>query len=422
MKRIFIIFGILTVLAFGSDAATYKVEDIPNVHVNDSTKFITNPDGILTQSAQAEGDDLLSRLMRETTAELVAVVVDDIDPDKEIDDFATELFRAWGLGKKDTDNGGLLLIVKDRRQYVFRTGAGIEGLIPDGLAGSIMRQEMQPRFRDEDYDGGTIAALDKFATILSDPVAAEEIRSEYENNQESDDEVGAILFDIYFTICVFITIALGITLIRTAVKLRGKKRYDKYVAIDKLYPTTLFCSFACLGMPLLILLPLLLWRRQLRRGRHNCPDCGSPMKLVDEVHDNDYLTRAQDIEEQIGAVDYDVWVCPKDGETEIIPYISRSSAFTECPVCHAKTLRVVSDRTVRHPSTTSTGLRVVTKRCVNCGHEDDNTIILPKESIAPAIIAGAIVGSSGSGHSSGGFGGGSFGGGFTAGGGASGGW
>jgi len=422
MKKIFIIFGILAALTFGIDAATYKVEEIPNVHVSDSTKFVTNPDGILSQSAQAEGDDLLRRLMRETTAEIVAVAVDDIDPDKEIDDFATELFRAWGLGKKDTDNGGLLLIVKDRRQYVFRTGAGIEGLIPDGLAGSIMRQEMQPRFRDEDYDGGTLAALDKFSAILSDPVAAEEIRSEYANNEESGDDIDTILFEIYLTICIFITVVLAFVFVLTAINVRGKKRYDKYVAIDKLYPATLFCSFACLGMPLLILLPLLIWRRQLRRGRHNCPDCGSPMKLVDEVHDNDYLTRAQDIEEQIGAVDYDVWVCPNDGETEIIPYISRLSAFMECPVCHAKTMRVVSDRIARRPTTASTGLRVITKRCLNCGHEDDETKILPKESIAPAIVAGAITGSNGSGHSSGGFGGGSFGGGFTAGGGASGGW
>lgn len=142
------------------------------------------------------------------------------------------------------------------------------------------------------------------------------------------------------------------------------------------------------------------------------------MKLIDEQRDNDFLTREQDIEERVGSVDYDVWLCPADGTTEILPYVQPASAFKECPVCHARTFHVVSDLITRQPTTTHTGLRVVTSRCVNCGFEDSEDHTIPKV-VPPVVIVGGGGGRSGGG---GGFGGGSFGGGFTAGGGASGGW
>ncbi|MDE6366090.1 MAG: hypothetical protein K2L33_00745, partial [Muribaculaceae bacterium] len=80
------------------------------------------------------------------------------------------------------------------------------------------------------------------------------------------------------------------------------------------------------------------------------------------------------------------------------------------------TMRVVSDRTTAYPTATRTGTRVITRRCVNCGHDDTEFKTLARQT--PIIIAGGHGGHGGRG----GFGGGSFGGGFTAGGGASGGW
>ena len=51
----------------------------------------------------------------------------------------------------------------------------------------------------------------------------------------------------------------------------------------------------------------------------------------DEATDNLYLNAGQDIEEQLGSVDYDVWLCPKCGETDIEPYLNHSSAYKQCP-------------------------------------------------------------------------------------------
>lgn len=421
MKHLLIIVAVVATAFAAAAAKPYGIGDVPNVHLADSTRFVSNPDGILSERGRARADSLLHRLAIHTGAEVVAVVVDDIDPNSDIDDFATDLFRAWGLGKKDTNNGGLLLVAANRRKYVFRTGSGLEGLIPDGLAGSIMRREMRPRFRKGDYDGGIITTLSAISDILSSPEGAAEIRSKYANNSGSSNSEKPDLFKGYLVICLVAGAAMLLWVGATWMRTRGKTRYERYLAADKIYAPVLFATFAGLGIPLVALLPLMIWRHRLRRGTHKCHECGSTMQLVDEVNDNKYLTRAQDIEEQIGAVDYDVWLCPRCGETEVIPYIIRSSAYTQCPVCHARAMRTVSDRTVRRPTDTSTGLRVITRRCLNCGHEDDETRTLPKVVTPPVVILPGGIGGRGSG-SSGGFGGGSFGGGFTAGGGASGGW
>lgn len=414
MKRLLSILS--TLLYFvAATAATYSVKDIPNVHLSDSTRFVTNPDGILSPDAEAQANAMLQQLMQQTSAEVVCIAVDDIDND--IDEFATELFRSWGVGKKDKNNGLLLLIAKDRRQVVIRTGLGIEGLIPDGLAGSIIRANITPRFRRGDYDGGTLGALADISGILSTPEAREEIMSKYANNDGENRSSDMDMFGLYLWLCGVVTlICLGFV-VATMLTSSKLTRHDRYLKANTLFSPLLFASFLGLGMPLIALIPLAIWRHRLRYGKHLCPDCGTRMTLIDEEHDNDYLTRSQDIEEKVGAIDYDVWRCPKDGETEIIPYIQKSSAFTECPVCHARTMRVVSARTTVQPTEFRTGTRVIQSRCLNCGFDDNQYITLPK--VMPVIIIG---GGGGGRSGGGGFGGGSFGGGTTAGGGASGGW
>ena len=55
-------------------ASAYTVERVPNVHVADRTRYVSNPDGILSIEAQTQADTIISRIWRETSAEVVAVV------------------------------------------------------------------------------------------------------------------------------------------------------------------------------------------------------------------------------------------------------------------------------------------------------------------------------------------------------------
>ena len=149
------------------------------------------------------------------------------------------------------------------------------------------------------------------------------------------------------------------------------------------------------------------------------------MQLIDEEHDNDYLTPAQDTEERINSIDYDVWHCPKCHQTEVLPYIKRESDYSVCDRCGARAMSLVDRRTLRQPTVNTEGEGVDIYICKNCGNQNHRRFRIAKKPDPTATVAaGAILGSmmGRGGSSGGGFGGGSFGGGMTGGGGAGGRW
>ena len=164
MKRILAVLNIL-LLSLAAFAATYTVDQIPNVHLADSTRFVSDPDGILSPQALAQTDEIMRTIRRSTSAEAVVVIVDDIEGG-DIDGFATDLFTKWGLGKSDVDNGLLILVAKDLRKAAIRPGYGLEGVLPDVVCAGILRNQMFPAFRRGDYDEGIVAASQTIGTIL----------------------------------------------------------------------------------------------------------------------------------------------------------------------------------------------------------------------------------------------------------------
>lgn len=422
MKRHLLI-PIIIVLGFlGLNARTYTVDEIPNVHLQDSMRFVSNPDGILSPATVAELDAGLKYVRRNTSAEAVIVVVDDIEGG-DIDTFATELFGKWQLGKSDLDNGLLILVAKDLRRVVIRPGYGLEGVLPDITCGRILREQMFPRFREGDYNGGISAAFNTISQILNDPVNREEILSREADadfaGHNGDDDVN--FFSVYLVVVAALTFCLLIVLVIVYADSRKKNRHERYVELVKLKPVYLAATFLGLGIPLIASLPLVILLYRLRNAPHRCSQCGTQMKKIDEVHDNEYLNRAQDLEEQIGSVDYDVWLCPNCGETDIEPYVNQASTYQECEQCHAHTAALRQNRIIRRPTTTREGQGVHDYGCLNCGHVTSKPYSIAK--LAPVVPI--IIGGGGGGHSGGGFGGfggGGFGGGMTGGGGASGGW
>lgn len=398
-------------------ARTYTLDNVPNVHLADSSQYVSNPDGIISAEATERLNEMMRTIRRGTSAEPAIVVIDDFDGD-DIDIFATELFEKWGLGKSDKDNGLLILVAKDRRKAVIRPGYGLEGVLPDIICANILRHKMFPAFREGDFSGGLVAAGQAVTSILTDPEAAEEIRSsmadaDFASEDDSD------FFSVYITLAAAGATIMLVILILRLVAIRGKDRHSRYIELAKLKPLYLALTFAGLFIPLIASVPLLIILYRLRNTPRKCPRCGATMKKVDEVHDNEYLNPAQDFEEHIGSVDYDVWLCPECGETDIEQYVNKASGYTECAHCHARACKLERDRVMVRPTTQRRGQGLHDYRCMHCRKLTSVPYIIPMIVAAPVIISG------GRSHG-GGFGGGSFGGGFggghTGGGGASGGW
>jgi uncharacterized protein len=77
-----------------------------------------------------------------------------------IEDFSLRVVEAWKLGRKGQDDGILLLVASQDRKMRIEVGYGLEGELPDALAGRIVSDVMAPRFRKGDFTGGILSAVD----------------------------------------------------------------------------------------------------------------------------------------------------------------------------------------------------------------------------------------------------------------------
>lgn len=422
------LFLILLVCALVRSAAM-TIDEVPNVHVANRTQYVSNPSGVLSQEAVSRLNAEIGSLWHDTSVELVVVAVDQVDSSMTPEEFATKLFEKWGIGKSDKDNGVLLLLSPGDNAAIIRTGYGVEGALPDITAGRIIRNVMFPLYREGKFDEGTIAGVSKIAEVLRDPKVGEELQSKYANDSRravDNDLTGSELFNMFLGFALFIGLGMLAVVIYAIASTRRLDDVQRYRALDQYRTVALFAAFLSLGMALPAYLILVLKMKRVRRHRRDCPHCGTRMELIDEEHDNDYLTPAQDTEERINSIDYDVWHCPKCHQTEVLPYINRQTDYTVCDRCGARTMSLVDRRTLRQPTVRYEGEGVDIYMCKNCGNQHQKRFRIPKKpDPAAAVAAGAVLGSMmGGGRSGGGggFSGGSFGGGMTGGGGAGGRW
>lgn len=408
----------MAIIGAATAPAATDIDQVPNVHVQDRTQYVSNPDGILSAACVDSLNAIIGPTWTTSSCEPIVVALRDIPQSYEPIQFAVELGEKWGVGKDDKDNGVIILLLTDRRRMTIAPGRGAEGVLPDALCNRIIRDIAIPHFRENDYDGGILAATSAVCGVLTNPANAEELMSSQANDSRSQEES----FDIVSLMLWFGAISGVIMLALILLSYFGNRKKNDVIRYDRLNsykPVSLFLSFMGLGLPLPAFLLCIGLMNHLRNHRRACPNCNHAMKKLDEETDNQYLTPAQDREEQLSSVDYDVWLCPECGEKDVLPYINKSSSLKECPHCHARANQLVGTRTVVKPTTSSEGRGEKIYVCRNCGSTTRVPYAIAKLA-APIVIIGP--GGGGFGGGGGGISGGSFGGGSFGGGGATGGW
>ena len=77
-----------------------------------------------------------------------------------LEDYSIRLAERWRIGQKALDNGVILLVFVDDRKVRMEVGYGLEPLIPDIVAGALIRDTLAPRFREQRYAAGIEAVTD----------------------------------------------------------------------------------------------------------------------------------------------------------------------------------------------------------------------------------------------------------------------
>lgn len=118
-------------------------------------KYVNDYANVLDTSTKEKIISIGKELEEKTTAQAVVVTIDTLD-NVPIADYSNKLFRTWGIGQSSKDNGLLILVAINDRQYRVEVGRGLEGAIPDALSNRIMESLAKPEFSQGDYDSGIL--------------------------------------------------------------------------------------------------------------------------------------------------------------------------------------------------------------------------------------------------------------------------
>lgn len=117
--------------------------------------------GVIAAQHKSGMETVAREVLGKTGTAIVVATVETIG-DNTPSDYANRLYQAWGIGKKGEDKGVLIFLAVKERQVRIETGYGVEGILPDGLAGEILDRYAIPRFKEGDYGRGfaeTMAAI-----------------------------------------------------------------------------------------------------------------------------------------------------------------------------------------------------------------------------------------------------------------------
>lgn len=177
-------------------AQNFPAKPNPPRLVNDYTQ-------LLTPDQRSHLEEILVAYDDSTSIQIAVVIVPSLNGSN-VDDYAIELARQWGVGNKKTNNGVLVLMSMDpkKREVFIAPGYGLEGALPDITCKQIIESEMIPAFKEGNYYRGLAQGT---GAII------EASRGEYKapagyRNRGGGSDGGTIFFLIILMVIIFIII------------------------------------------------------------------------------------------------------------------------------------------------------------------------------------------------------------------------
>lgn len=152
MKKLFLLslFSFIFAFAFGQN-----FPEKPSTLVNDYANVLSaNQKQTLEQKLVAFND---------SSSTQIAIAILKTVGDYDINEYAVELGRKWGVGQSGKNNGIMIVVAVGDRKISIQTGYGVEGALPDIYAKRIIDNDIKPNFKAGDYyaglDAGTTSII-----------------------------------------------------------------------------------------------------------------------------------------------------------------------------------------------------------------------------------------------------------------------
>lgn len=179
----------------------------PRGYVNDFA-------GILSPSTRGQLERYLVDFERSDSTQIVVATLPSLEGGA-LEEVSLRIAEEWKIGQKGRDNGALLLIAKEERKMRIEVGYGLEGRLTDLLAGRIVDNEIRPRFKQGDFDGGVIAGV---------KAMTEAVRGEYKGTGKTGQRGKKASGAWWIYPLIFFVLPLFMRIVSPQANLRGHHR------------------------------------------------------------------------------------------------------------------------------------------------------------------------------------------------------
>ncbi len=219
--------GLLLLIALSwAASSTLMAEPLP---VPEVTEHVYDSVNMLEADTRAQLNQTLKKLEEEKGAQVVVIIIPTTGAES-IEEYGIRVAETLAVGRKDVDDGVVLIVARDDRKVRIEVGYGLEGAIPDAVANRIIQDRIVPAFRA----GNFAAGIEDAVTTLDKIIRGEELP---EPVQKSEDEL--ILFSVFsliggiFTLVgVLVPLLVGRWLAITNFIIAALVAYFVYLASD----------------------------------------------------------------------------------------------------------------------------------------------------------------------------------------------
>lgn len=147
-------------------------------------------------------------LEEKTGAQVVVATVESLDG-SDIETYANEMFRKYGIGDAKENNGVLILLAHGDRKIRIEVGYGLEGAINDAKAGRILDNYVIPYLKDDRWDEGILNGFDAVVQEIAkeyDVEISSNLPVEYERHEGTSDNTETYLYVALLVLVIIIAI------------------------------------------------------------------------------------------------------------------------------------------------------------------------------------------------------------------------
>ena len=149
--------GIFLLLLFTAALAQVEIPEL--------SRRVTDLTATLSVEQAAALENRLAAFEAKKGSQIAVLIIPTTQPE-DIAQFGIRVAEAWKIGRKNVDDGVILIVAKEDRKLRLEVGYGLEGAIPDAIAKRVIAETITPLFKAGDFAGGIDAGVTQLMQLI----------------------------------------------------------------------------------------------------------------------------------------------------------------------------------------------------------------------------------------------------------------